>query len=75
MDMRIIDDEGKELPHDGKAYGELQVRGPHVIQRYYRVNSHLHENQRLFRGLPTDYMHDLHDLCGALLALQPSCVS
>ena len=37
MDMRIVDDSGKVLPHDGKAYGDLQVRGPHVISRYYRV--------------------------------------
>ncbi len=39
VDMRIVDDEGQELPRDGKAYGELQVRGPHVIQRYYRVRT------------------------------------
>ena len=39
MDMRIVDDAGAVLPHDGKAYGDLQVRGPHVISRYYRVRS------------------------------------
>ena len=39
VDMRIVDDNGKVLPHDGKAYGDLQVRGPHVISRYYRVCS------------------------------------
>jgi len=38
VDMRIVDGDGKELPRDGKAYGELQVRGPHVIKRYYRVS-------------------------------------
>ena len=38
VDMRIVDDDGRELPRDGKAYGDLQVRGPHVIQRYYRVS-------------------------------------
>lgn len=26
-DMRIVDDEGKELPRDGKAVGHLQVGG------------------------------------------------
>lgn len=25
-DMRIVDDAGKELPHDGKTVGHLQVR-------------------------------------------------
>lgn len=39
VDMRIVDDNGKVLPHDGKAYGDLQVRGPHVISRYFRVCS------------------------------------
>lgn len=48
--MRIIDDEGKELPHDGKAYGELQVRGPHVIQRYYRVTRIYMKTSDCFRG-------------------------
>ena len=27
IDMRIVDDEGKELPWDGKAFGNLQVSG------------------------------------------------
>ena len=31
VDMKIVDDDGKELPHDGKASGELLVRGPWVI--------------------------------------------
>jgi 3-(methylthio)propionyl---CoA ligase len=34
--MKIVDDEGKELPHDGKAAGELLVRGPWVIARYFK---------------------------------------
>ena len=37
MDMRIVNDEGNELPWDGKAAGELQVRGPHVLKSYFRV--------------------------------------
>jgi len=28
VEMRITDDAGKALPHDGKAFGDLQVRGP-----------------------------------------------
>ena len=36
VDMRIVDDEGKELPWDGKAFGDLQVRGPWVIQSYFK---------------------------------------
>ena len=37
MDMRIVNDAGAELPWDGKAAGELQVRGPHVLKAYFRV--------------------------------------
>ena len=36
VDMKIVDDDGHELPHDGKASGELLVRGPWVISRYFK---------------------------------------
>jgi fatty-acyl-CoA synthase len=36
VDMRIVDGEGKELPHDGKAFGDLQVRGPWIIHGYFK---------------------------------------
>eukprot|EP00200_Dunaliella_tertiolecta_P004724 CAMPEP_0202360492 /NCGR_PEP_ID=MMETSP1126-20121109/13416_1 /ASSEMBLY_ACC=CAM_ASM_000457 /TAXON_ID=3047 /ORGANISM="Dunaliella tertiolecta, Strain CCMP1320" /LENGTH=572 /DNA_ID=CAMNT_0048954221 /DNA_START=64 /DNA_END=1782 /DNA_ORIENTATION=+ len=35
-DMRIVDDVGKEALHDGKSVGHLQVRGPHVVDTYYK---------------------------------------
>ena len=38
MDMRIVNDDGQQLPWDGKAAGELQVRGPHVLKAYFRVS-------------------------------------
>ncbi len=34
LDMRIVDDAGAELPWDGATYGNLEVRGPWVTQRY-----------------------------------------
>ncbi|HTQ77436.1 MAG TPA: 3-(methylthio)propionyl-CoA ligase [Burkholderiales bacterium] len=36
VDTRIVGEDGKELPHDGKAFGELQVRGPWVIRSYFK---------------------------------------
>ncbi len=36
VDMRIVDENGKELPWDGKAFGNLQVRGPWVIKGYFK---------------------------------------
>ena len=36
VDMRIVDDSGNEAPWDGRSMGEIQVRGPWVIESYYR---------------------------------------
>ncbi|EGC97817.1 long-chain-fatty-acid--CoA ligase, partial [Burkholderia sp. TJI49] len=36
VDMRIVGEDGRELPWDGVAFGELQVRGPWVIDHYFR---------------------------------------
>jgi fatty-acyl-CoA synthase len=35
VEVRIVDDEGAPLPHDGKAVGEVEVRGPWVTGSYY----------------------------------------
>ena len=36
IDMKIVDGDGHDLPHDGKAAGDLLVKGPWVIAGYYR---------------------------------------
>jgi fatty-acyl-CoA synthase len=36
VDTRIIGEDGSELPWDGKAFGDLQVRGPWVIKGYFK---------------------------------------
>ena len=36
VEMKIVDGEGKALPHDGKAFGDLLVRGPWVVREYFR---------------------------------------
>ncbi|UCH47608.1 MAG: fatty-acid--CoA ligase [Betaproteobacteria bacterium] len=36
VDMKIVDADGKELPWDGKAFGDLLVRGPWILSEYYR---------------------------------------
>ncbi|MFV0386438.1 long-chain fatty acid--CoA ligase [Paracoccus sp. (in: a-proteobacteria)] len=35
VDMKIVDDQGKRQPHDGKAMGELFVRGNVVVSGYF----------------------------------------
>ncbi len=46
VELRIVDEIGGELPWDGKTMGELQVRGPWVINQYFR------------RPVSADYMTD-----------------
>ena len=36
VEMKIVDAEGNTLPRDGKAFGELKVRGPWVSRGYFR---------------------------------------
>ncbi|MDH3862037.1 MAG: AMP-binding protein, partial [Gammaproteobacteria bacterium] len=36
-ELRIVDDQGSELPWDGVAYGALQVRGPWVCSDYFKL--------------------------------------
>ena len=36
VDMKIVDDEGVELPWDGATYGHLLVQGPWIIARYFK---------------------------------------
>ena len=36
VEMKIVDDAGKELPWDGKSTGDLLVRGPWIVARYFK---------------------------------------
>ncbi len=38
VDLRITDDDGNELPWDGKTPGTLWARGAAVVQRYYKAD-------------------------------------
>ena len=35
VELRAVDESGKEVPWDGRAFGELQVKGPWIISSYY----------------------------------------
>ena len=44
IDMRIVDGDGNALPWDGVAFGDLEVRGHWVINRYFaHSNDPLHD--------------------------------
>jgi fatty-acyl-CoA synthase len=36
IDMKIVDEAGQEQAHDGKAYGDLLVKGPWVVADYFK---------------------------------------
>jgi acyl-CoA synthetase (AMP-forming)/AMP-acid ligase II len=45
VDLRIVGEDGAELPRDGKTAGSLQVRGPWVSSAYFK-----HEGAEVFTG-------------------------
>ncbi len=36
VEMKIIDDDGNELPRDGEAFGHLMARGPWIAKSYFK---------------------------------------
>lgn len=36
LELRIVDGEGKEVPHDGTSMGRLLIRGPWIASTYYK---------------------------------------
>jgi fatty-acyl-CoA synthase len=36
LKVKIVDENGDELPHDGEAFGELLIRGPWIAAEYYK---------------------------------------
>ena len=36
VDLKIVDEQGEELPRDGKAFGRLMVRGPWITNGYMK---------------------------------------
>ena len=39
VEMKIVDDDGNELPRDGQTTGLLKVRGPFICSDYYRADA------------------------------------
>ena len=39
VDMKIVDGNGQELPHDGLAAGDLLVKGPWIVADYYKSDA------------------------------------
>src|SRR5436305_1622824 len=48
VQMKITDDEGKDLPWDGKTFGRLKVSGPAVSKAYFRVDANILDDDGYF---------------------------
>jgi len=48
VEMKIVDDDGQELPHDGKTFGHLVVRGPAIASGYYKQAGEVLDDQGYF---------------------------
>ena len=53
VEMKIVDSEGKEQPWDGKTYGDLLVRGPWILDTYYKGSSPLIKDEQGLGWFPT----------------------
>jgi fatty-acyl-CoA synthase len=48
VEMKIVDDEDKKLPRDGKTFGRLKVRGPAVARAYFRESGNILDQEGFF---------------------------
>jgi fatty-acyl-CoA synthase len=48
VDMKITDDNDKELPRDGKTFGRLKVRGPSVARAYFKEEGSILDDNGYF---------------------------
>lgn len=39
LKIRVVDDAGKEVPHDGVSMGRLLIQGPWIASEYYKDNT------------------------------------
>ncbi|MDD5295727.1 MAG: 3-(methylthio)propionyl-CoA ligase [Rhodocyclaceae bacterium] len=48
VELKLTDDDGNRLPHDGKAFGHLMVRGPWIARRYYKDDTPILDAEGFF---------------------------
>ncbi len=48
VEMKLVDDNEQLIPHDGKTFGRLLVRGPAVAKGYFRVDKNILDSEGYF---------------------------
>ena len=48
VEMKITDDDDRELPRDGKTFGRLKVRGPSVARAYFKEDAGVLDDEGFF---------------------------
>ena len=36
VSLKLTDDQGRPVPHDGQAFGRLKIKGPFIVREYFR---------------------------------------
>lgn len=57
VELRVIDEEGNVAPRDGKTSGTLEIRGPWIVQRYYRADEDAVEDDGWFDTGDVSVLH------------------
>ena len=52
--MKIVDDDGNELPRDGETFGHLVVKGPSVAKAYFKQDEGILDAHGWFDTYPED---------------------
>jgi fatty-acyl-CoA synthase len=48
VEMKIVDDNDRDLPRDGQTFGRLKVRGPSVARTYFKENANILDAEGFF---------------------------
>ncbi|MBS0332908.1 MAG: AMP-binding protein, partial [Proteobacteria bacterium] len=49
IELKLLDDAGNRLPHDGETFGRLMVRGPFVVGEYFKGDGgHILDDEGFF---------------------------
>jgi len=48
VELKIVDDQGHRLPHDGEAFGNLMVRGPWIARKYFKEEAQVVDDEGFF---------------------------